>query len=341
MPEFKKLRFSDTESGKSLPYSLFLPEDYSASKKYPVIFFLHGAGERGSDYTTSTKVLEPLFETNGDIVRNAIIVAPQCPLDGWWNFDDGGTGKGWLSAAMRLLYDVESRYSCDSNRIYVMGLSMGGYGTWSVLQRYGEHFAAGVPICGWGDTSYGSLLAKIPIWIYHGEKDDTVAISQSEAMYNAIKNAGGNKVKFTRLPTVRHSSWINAFSDRELVSWMFAQNKSTNTSVAYSITPYVKVTDSNGKTVISELDASKVTYEYSDTFVIQFNFELTSSGAEKLKNAYSQSGGKEFTVYYGNQKMFSFTATNAPTDNLFIIDDIFRSSTYFRYYDRINKLISD
>lgn len=340
MPTFKKLKFSDTQSGKTLPYSLFLPEGYSASKKYPVIFFLHGAGEMGDDYVTATKILEPLFTTNADIVRNAIIVAPQCPSGGWWNLDDGGYEKGWLAAAMRLLYNVEDNYSCDTNRIYVMGLSMGGYGTWSVLQRYGEHFAAGVPICGWGEPTLASKMTNIPIWIYHGELDDTVSIEKSEKMYNAITAAGGKKIKFTRLDNTSHSAWLEAFADRELISWMFSQNKATNKSGSYSMIPYLKVVDSSGKTVISELDASAVTHKNSDTFMKQLDLTLTSSGVQKLTNAYTKSGGKEFTVYFGNKKLLSFTATTKPTDNTFTIDGVFRSSIYFPYYDKIRSVIS-
>lgn len=339
MPTFKKLTFSDTESGKTLPYSLFLPEGYSASKKYPVIFFLHGAGERGSDYTTATKILEPLFTNNADIVRNSIIIVPQCPSNGWWNLDDGGYEKGWLAAAVRLLYNVEENYACDTNRIYVMGLSMGGYGTWSVLQRYGELFAAGVPICGWGDPTQASKMTDIPIWIYHGELDDTVSIDKSESMYNAITGAGGKKIKFTRLERTSHSAWLEAFADRELISWMFSQNKATNTSGSYTMIPYVKVVDSSGNTVISELDASSVTHKNSDTFMKQFNLTLTSSGVQKLTNAYTKSGGKEFTVYFGNKKILTFTATTKPTDDTFIIDGVFRSSIYFPYYNKIRTVI--
>ncbi len=339
MPTFKKLKFSDTESGKMLPYSLYLPEGYSASKKYPVIFFLHGAGERGSDHTTATKILEPLFTNNADIVRNSIIIVPQCPSDGWWNLDDGGYEKGWLASTMRLLYNIEDNYACDTNRIYVMGLSMGGYGTWSVLQRYGDHFAAGVPICGWGDPSLASNMTNIPIWIYHGELDDTVSIDKSEAMYNAITAAGGKKIQFTRLENTSHSAWLEAFADRKLISWMFSQNKATNKSGTYSVIPYVKVVDSSGKTVISELDAVDITHKNSDTFMKQFDLRLTKSGVEKLANAYTKSGGKEFTVYFGNKKILTFKATTKPTDDTFTIDGVFRSSIYFPYYNKIQTVI--
>lgn len=339
MPTFKKLSYSDSVSGKKIPYSLYLPEGYSANKKYPVIFFLHGAGERGSDHTTATKILKPLFEINADVVTKAIIVAPQCPSDGWWNFDDGGYEKGWLAAAMKVLYNVEENYSCDKNRIYVMGLSMGGYGTWSVLQRYGDHFAAGVPICGWGDPSQAGKMTNIPIWIYHGKLDDTVQIERSEEMYSAITGAGGKKIKFTRLDATSHSAWLDAFADRELISWMFAQNKSTNKSSAYTMIPYVTVVDANGKTVFSELDATSISHKNSDTFMKQFNFKLSKSGAEKLANAYTKSGGKQFTVYFGSQKIQTFTATKKPTDDTFIIDGVFRSSIYFPYYDKIRTVM--
>ena len=338
-PEFKKLYFKDDISNKNVPYSLFLPENYSSKQKYPVIFFLHGAGERGSDHTTALRTLGTLFSYNSDIVKNAIIVAPQCPLDGWWNLDDGGTEKGWLAAAMRLLYDVEDTYSCDKDRIYVMGLSMGGYATWSVLQRYGEHFAAGVPICGWGDPYEAPKMTNIPIWIFHGKLDKTVSIQQSETMYQAITSAGGKKIKFTRLPKTEHSAWTDAFSNRELICWMFAQNKSKNPDATYNVTPYIRVVDANGNVIISELDATRLDLENGTNLTKKFKLVLSSSGVEKLTNAYTKSGGKPFTVYFGNKKLFDFSATEKPVDDAFVIDGVFDLANYFHYYHKIRMMI--
>ena len=338
-PEFQKLYFKDDVSNKNVPYCLYLPDNYSPKQKYPVIFFLHGAGERGSDHTTALRTLGTLFSYNSDIVKNAIIVAPQCPLDGWWNLDDGGAEKGWLAAAMRVLYDVEDTYSCDKDRIYVMGLSMGGYATWSVLQRYGEHFAAGVPICGWGDPYEAKKMTNIPIWIFHGKLDKTVSIQQSEEMYQAITAAGGKKIKFTRLPKTEHSAWTDAFSNRELICWMFAQNKATNPNTTYSVTPYIRVVDANGNTVISEMDATRLDLENGTNLTKKFKLVLSPSGIEKLTNAYTKSGGKPFTVYFGNEKLFDFTATEKPVDDVFAIDGVFDLADYFNYYHRIRKMI--
>lgn len=335
MPEFELNSFYDSSSSKRIWYQLLLPDDYSNSKRYPVLFFLHGAGEIGNDYQKTLRNLKKLFEINGDIAREAIIVAPQCPEGGWWSLDETNSGDGWLSCAFRLLQTIPQNYSVDTNRIYVTGLSMGGQATWSVLQRYGDYFAAGVPICGWGDTSKGYELSKIPIWIYHGVLDDTVSISSSDEMYNAILKAGGNKIHYTRVPNAKHNSWSAAFSDRELISWLFAQNKATNPNGRYTYISPFRVTDANGKTVISKEDISRVRYKYGDGNNMSFELKLYSESVQKLKNAYLNSNGREFTVYYGTQMLYKYTATQEPVDDLFIIDGVFSANNFMKYYENL------
>ena len=335
-PLYDKLIFKDTKTDKTLPYSIHIPDNYSKSKKYPVLLLLHGMGAQGADHTSASTSFATLFTFNADVVNDAIIVIPQ--TTGWWSVHETGNEDGWLGAVMRLLYKIEDTYSCDKDRVYVMGLSMGGYGTWDILSHYSDHFAAGVPICGGGDPAFADILADIPIWIYHGESDDTVSIYQSEVMYNAITNAGGKKIHFTRLSGVKHDSWLNAFESRELISWMFSQNKSKNKDSSYELIPYFKILDSNGKTVITEFDAAALAFA-NMSGVEQFEFILTPDGLKKLTKAYKNSGGKKFTAYYGTQKLVTFTCTTEPTDSSYILENIFTENNYWRYLNRIELVL--
>lgn len=322
-PEMQYGSFYDDASGSILPYRLFIPDNYDASKKYPVFFYLHGAGERGNDNSRHIEYLTKSFHTAGDILDDSIILAPQCPYNGWWNIDlNYGDEKGLLGAAMRLLFDIESKYSCDTNRIYVSGLSMGGYATWSVLERYSDVFAAGVPICGWGDSSKGSVLAKIPIWIYHGDADNTVSHYCSQEMYNAIKSAGGSMVHFTTLNGVGHNAWDYALSDRDMFCWMFAQNKNKSKSGddSYEYIPYLKVVSPDNNTVFTHNDIKSFGSYYSgnSTYVTAY---LSDDAYERLKIAYKSNIGKEFTVYYLSEMLYKFKPSGEPQEDEFIFAD--------------------
>lgn len=340
VPEFDQLTFYDDKTGKSLPYSLYVPDDYNKDEKYPVLLLLHGAGEVGNDYKAALKNFTPLFTLNGDIVSKAIIICPQCPEDGWWYLDEGypGNEQGWLGAAMRLLLNIESTYSCDPDRIYVTGLSMGGFATWSLLERYSSHFAAGAPICGWGDETKGSVLADIPIWIYHGTDDQTVSITSSQSMYDAIIDAGGTKVNFTRLPGVNHNSWDDAYSDREMLSWMFDQNKATNPNCDYTVRTVLEIVDADGETAITNLDIKSTSYDYNKDSTVKLTIELKDDGAKRLKEAYARSNGRELAAYYGGYKLFTFTVTGEPADNTLVIDGALKTPDFYDFNSKINQL---
>ncbi len=224
--DIKKLSFSDPVNGRTLVYTLIMPDDYDESKQYPVVFYLHGAGEMGNDNQTHLgNMVYDLYTYNEKILSSAFMLCPQCPSGGWWSLDTvNGVPQGDLGSALRILSLVTENYSCDEDRIYVMGLSMGGYATWTLLQEYGDMFAAGVPICGWGDISYSYKLKDIPIWIYHGTADTTVDFNRSKEMYDAIISAGGTKVHFTELPGVEHNAWDYAEFDSQMIKWLFSQN---------------------------------------------------------------------------------------------------------------------
>ncbi len=221
--------------GYALNYRLFIPEDYDEKKSYPVMFFLHGAGERGEDNEKQLNLGIPkLFEHFPEYMNETIIVAPQCPDNERWVDTDWGKGNyavencaetKQIKTALAILKDTFDRYRCDRSRVYVCGISMGGFGTWDVLARHGGIFAAGVPICGGGDPSKADLLKEIPIFTFHGDLDKTVPFAGTEQMYNSIKSAGGEKIRFKPIIGGWHSIWDAATSDREMIEWLYAQCK--------------------------------------------------------------------------------------------------------------------
>ena len=332
-----KETFFDSQNGNTLKYCLYVPDDYSASKKYPVILFLHGAGELGTDNITHINNLKKMFLNNADYISQAILLCPQTAE--WWNLDRNytGDGNGTLTSAMHLLEKIQKEYSCDKNRIYVTGLSMGGHGTWELLEHYGNVFAAGVPLCGFGDTNNGAAFKDIPIRIYHGTADPTVSYNSSQQMYNAIIAAGGTKVELFPLHGVLHDAWNYAYADRDLFSWMFSQNKSKG-EIKYSPPDCFRVVDSKGKIVISDVDIDMTDYKvdyWDNVGGVDIYIWLTQEGQAKLKNAYVNSGGKEFTVYCLSNKIYSFKATKAPIDDLFLIKGIFEEFNYLGFYNTL------
>lgn len=343
MPIPKKDTFFDSENGNTLKYCLFLPDDYSPTKKYPLILFLHGAGELGTDNVSQLNNIKNMFACNGDYISNAILLCPQTAE--WWNLDRESYGdqRGTLGSALHLLNKIQQDYSCDKNRIYVTGLSMGGYATWEILEHYGDIFAAGVPLCGFGNTENGAAFKDIPIRIYHGTADPTVSFSSSQRMYNSIVAAGGQMVELFPLLDVKHDAWNYAYADRDLFAWLFAQNKEADSNTAYEVTPCFRVVDSNGKTVISDSDIYVVDYylNYSDdSNSADVKIWLNQEGLSKLKKAYSDGIGEEFTVYYLTQKLYSFTATKPPIDDLFLITGVFDIDNYGDFYNAINVVVS-
>ncbi len=331
--------FYDTQSGNTLPYRLYIPKDYTPTKKYPIILFLHGAGETGTDNARQLNNLNSMFEYNGDIVSEAFILCPQSA--GWWDLDRDrqNDNNGSLGSAVHLLKEIMQKYSCDSNRVYVTGLSMGGYATWDLLERFGDMFAAGVPICGGGNHYNGAAYVDIPIMIYHGTADTTVSFSNSKRMYDAIVQAGGQKVGFIQLEGYGHNTWDYAFADREMFYWMFAQNKAFDTTATYEYADRFSIKDAKGNKIITDNDVVKTSYRResnkSDKMIIELT--LTAYGLSKLDKAYTSSDGSPFTFYYGKQKVYSFTATTPPKDNVFCIADVFNIDNYLKFYSAIRK----
>ena len=194
-------------------YLLFLPAGYEKSDKaWPLILFLHGAGESGDDLQ-KVKVHGPpkIVEKKPDFPF--ILVSPQSP------------GRGWDAATLKaLLDDVIARHRVDRDRIYLTGLSMGGFGSWSLAAAYPDLFAAVVPICGGGNPADAGRLKGLPIWVFHGAKDPVVPIARSVAMVKALKDAG-SEVKFTVYPEAGHDSWTETYDNPELYKWLLEQKR--------------------------------------------------------------------------------------------------------------------
>ncbi|MGQ9576373.1 MAG: prolyl oligopeptidase family serine peptidase [Thermoguttaceae bacterium] len=221
--------------GDSLPYRLFVPKDYDASKKYPLILFLHGAGERGDDNERQLVHGQVLRFVSDEVAKKepCFLVAPQCPKNGWWGELPGRFKKkpqgprpstSPLKLVLALLDSLEKEFSIDPDRRYVTGLSMGGFGSYALCLARPDYFAAAVPICGGTDVSRAKEMAQVAFWIFHGGADPVVKPELSRTAVEALKKAGA-QVKYTEYPGVGHDSWSKAYNEPELVDWLFAQKR--------------------------------------------------------------------------------------------------------------------
>lgn len=229
--DFEALVFQD--HNQKLPYRLCKPLGYDSQKHYPLVLFLHGAGERGTDNLVQLKHVVRIFATKKNQERYpSFVVAPQCPVSARWVEVDWGADSHRqpeeasqpMALVVKLLAELDKAYSVDSKRRYVIGLSMGGFGTWDAISRYPDLFAAAVPICGGGDETRAAAIAQIPVWVFHGGSDTTVKTIRSRNMVAALRKAGGQP-RYTEYPGVGHGSWTRASQERELLPWLFAQKR--------------------------------------------------------------------------------------------------------------------
>lgn len=201
----------------SYPFLLSLPTAAStdASKKWPLIIFLHGVGEWGTDLKLATKHGPPKLVAKGKEF-DFIVASPQCP-----------SGKVWSSDAIAALTDkLIKEYPVDADRIILTGVSMGGFGTWETGIEFPEKFAAIVPICGGGGVRWliAGKLKNVPVWAFHGAKDPVVPLEYSQKMVDAVNKSGGN-AKLTIYPEASHDSWTQAYETEELFKWMLEQKR--------------------------------------------------------------------------------------------------------------------
>jgi predicted peptidase len=205
-----------------LNYLLFLPEGYSndSDKKWPLMLFLHGAGERGSD-VNKVKLHGPprIVEKRKDFPF--ILVSPQCPADSWWKTHE----------LIALLDEIQKSHRVDTDRVYLTGLSMGGFGAWELATQAPQRFAAIAPICGGGNPVQARRLRNLPIWVFHGDADRVVPVGLSDDMVAALRKAGSD-VKYTRYEGIDHDSWTRTYANEELYEWMLSHKRGEKKSAA-------------------------------------------------------------------------------------------------------------
>ena len=208
----------------SADYLLFLPEGYGAeaTKRWPLILFLHGAGERGDNIWLVAKHGVPKIDTQQTSFP-FIVAAPQCPPKKIWSND----------LLLALLDEVETKYAVDTQRVYLTGLSMGGYGTWSLGLSRPERFAAIAPICGGGeriavllpDPKKKEALKSLGVWAFHGAKDPVVEVEESERMVKALRKAGCTDVELTVYPDAKHDAWTETYANPKLYDWFLQHQR--------------------------------------------------------------------------------------------------------------------
>ncbi len=200
-----------------LNYLLFLPAGYNpnGAKRWPLILFLHGMGERGNTLDDLELVkkhgIPKLVDQRPDFPF--IAVSPQCPKRTFWDHE--------VESLNALLDEVIAAHAVDAHRVYLTGLSMGGFGAWALATAYPERFAAIAPICGGGDPETVCALKDVPVWVFHGAKDPVVPLSESEQMVAALKACGGD-VRFTVYPDAEHDSWSETYANPALYEWFLA-----------------------------------------------------------------------------------------------------------------------
>ena len=196
-----------------MKYLIYLPKDYEQKASWPLMLFLHGSGERGDNLDLVKKHGPPKLIDAGKQFP-FIVVSPQCP-----------NGQSWEPFKLTALLDeIAEKYKVDQDRIYLTGLSMGGFGTWALAAYRPNRFAAIVPICGGGDPSRVKRIAHIPTWVFHGDKDPTVRLRMSKKMVDALKKHGGI-VAFTFYPDAGHDAWTQAYNTLELYEWLLHQKR--------------------------------------------------------------------------------------------------------------------
>jgi predicted peptidase len=204
-------------SGQEAKYVLFVPHDYRRDKAYPLVLFLHGLGESGSDGRRQAAVgLGPAIKRQEKSFE-FLTIFPQSRHRTWRPDSEDGR------RALDIMAEVRKEYRIDPARVYLTGLSMGGYGTWGIAIRYPDRWAAIVPICGGGDPKQVDRIKDVPCWCFHGGADKTVPVARSREMIDALKAAGGHPL-YTEYPGVGHKSWDQAYATPELYTWLLAQH---------------------------------------------------------------------------------------------------------------------
>ena len=214
----------DESKTDTMHYWLFLPADYESQAQASgalLLLFLHGAGERGNESGEEIAKVKvhgpPRLLDNPETAKNfpCVTVSPQCK-----------NGFAWSPAQLMLLLDhIEKNYKIDKSRVYITGLSMGGFGTWMCLNESPKRFAAAAPICGGAKPDWAEKLTDVPIWAFHGDQDFVVTLDHTQKMVDALRKAGGKKILFTVYAGVGHDSWTQTYNNQMFYDWLFQQTR--------------------------------------------------------------------------------------------------------------------
>jgi predicted peptidase len=229
LPQSLTVRVNEHASAPTdvMHYLLFTPTDYKGDgERWPLLLFLHGLGESGKNQLDRVKTHGPpkLVETRPDFPF--VVVSPQCPMPKGGMKD---VPNAWKAEQLIQLVDhVVENLHIDRDRVYVTGLSMGGFGTWRLVSKYPDRFAAALPICGGGKPeTMAEKLTRVPIWAFHGARDEVVPLAKSQEMVDAVRAAGGD-VQFTVYPDVEHDSWTATYNNQEVYDWLLSHRRPVN-----------------------------------------------------------------------------------------------------------------
>jgi predicted peptidase len=213
--QFEARKFVN-DKGATTPYQFMKPVDYDPQKKYPLVLCLHHGGTHGDDNISHLGADPAPYLSSNRNKYPAFYLMPQCPQgEGWANIE---------SSIFGIIDLLENEFSIDTTRRYVMGISGGGYGSWHFISARPNMFAAAIPICGGGDATQASKIANVPVWAFHGEKDNLVPVRLSREMIDGMKLAGGNP-KYTEFPDGGHNIWNQVAGTPGLLEWLFTQRR--------------------------------------------------------------------------------------------------------------------
>lgn len=323
-PEIKRVLNTEISRKVNIQYFLNLPEDYgSGNQKYPLIIYLHGSGERGDDLEILNGNGLTRLLNRENIKLPFIIVSPQCPSDDYWS------NYIQLENLNTLLDYIIENYNVDQDRIYLTGLSMGGFGTYALSVMYPERFAAIAPICGGWDPADAAKIKHLPIWVFHGAKDNLVPVKYSEDMVEALKNEGAD-VKFTIYPDAYHDSWTETYFTPELYEWFLSHSKQPDGTIK-SRKPRLLSLETRDALLFQQLNQrlsftidtasagmkSEFTLDIENPLGMPISIEKEWS--YKKGSAWQVDEYDDFpaTIMPGEAKSFRFIATNSMPDNPF------------------------
>jgi predicted peptidase len=203
---------------------VYVPTNYNSSKSYPLVIYLHGKSD-----TLSRNLV--WYQYPAELGDPAIVLTPKCPIT-----ETGEWGNSWspgdppmIKKTFEIMDSIKNRYNIDENRIYIYGISMGAIGTFGLIQKYPEKFAAGYAICGWGNPKIAPQLAQVPFWIFHGDQDDVVPVEGSRGVYKAVLDFGGKQIHYTEFKGVKHDAQ-NYVDNKAIIDWILSKRKTSNAS---------------------------------------------------------------------------------------------------------------